>query len=439
LEKTVALDEVLFIGGADAPAAVGRGDREDTTVERRTKPAWFRWFGLAVGLAAVALLAASLAAIRSPQPVWADGTVSGLEMCELDGSAPVTMQWTGRALCNGHSAETLRSLQLTACVDRPDLLPMVHDVSSSIPQTVMQPSMMFRFHGADSFAAGGAGYLPADELGVLTPETGRQVWVLDQPASTTAVGDHGAFTAAVAAELLNSGEPVVVELAGTDVAAHIRQIEAVDPAASVVLVRLPLSTAGVVNEAGLVSVLESFAESPAVLARQPILNMSLTASSCGVAPDALRTPMKRIAVGGGGFATAAGNHELAEPLWPAAFSIEPGPLGDAVLSVGSVTPGGTRSCFSNHGEWVNSWFVGEQVETADGTWSGTSFAAPQAAAMLASGETVSDLSKAEAPGASDAVFSLTVGSVPSGVGSSAVAIQSYCGVTFAPPGAETAG
>lgn len=95
---------------------------------------------------------------------------------------------------------------------------------------------------------------------------------------------------------------------------------------------------------------------------------------------------------------SAGNDETEQPVFPAAF--------DDVVAVGSVNGAGQRSCFSNFGDWVNDWRVGEEVSasalfpvpaTGDefdaagsvslseqtATWSGTSFAAPIAAVEMA--------------------------------------------------------
>lgn len=114
------------------------------------------------------------------------------------------------------------------------------------------------------------------------------------------------------------------------------------------------------------------------------------------------------------FAASAGNQETDRVRWPAALSSQDGldrasdalgselglsPAGQggpSVWSVGSTEPGRmTRSCFSNFGDWVTLWFPGEEIlvygdstlanPTSLRTWSGTSFAAPQAAAWLSAG------------------------------------------------------
>lgn len=138
---------------------------------------------------------------------------------------------------------------------------------------------------------------------------------------------------------------------------------------------------------------------------------------------------------------AAGNNGSTTPFWPAAYTTLPG-YEDAVLSVGALRDdGASGACFTNHGPWVAAYAPGERLVSAftgfdgparyryqhstydscryglsygctcrlpahtgvlseDGTpepatpdearfeglahWSGTSFAAPLAAAMIAS-------------------------------------------------------
>jgi len=110
---------------------------------------------------------------------------------------------------------------------------------------------------------------------------------------------------------------------------------------------------------------------------------------------------------------AAGNDSTETPFYPAAFGAEPG-LADHVVSVGALDcppdvpdAGAGKADFSNHGDWVTAWAPGvdhtsdypHDVEFVYGPdqddpgapraafaglarWSGTSFAAPFAAAEL---------------------------------------------------------
>jgi len=128
----------------------------------------------------------------------------------------------------------------------------------------------------------------------------------------------------------------------------------------------------------------------------PVVNMSLGGQSCGLAPTALTRAIARGVKSGAHFVASAGNDETNEPTFPAALGVGTwkdlagsgvDDLSADVTSVGSIDLQGNRSCYSNYGPWVESWAVGERVQTADGWWSGTSFAAPQIAAEVAFGIT----------------------------------------------------
>jgi subtilisin family serine protease len=121
---------------------------------------------------------------------------------------------------------------------------------------------------------------------------------------------------------------------------------------------------------------------------------------------------------------AAGNYATSRKFYPAAFALEPVPDGQVpVISVGALNPNGTKAMFSNDGRWVTAWAVGACVVStyptdADASrtpqlriplnrmpsghwppgrealdpndysagftlWSGTSFSAPYAAALIA--------------------------------------------------------
>ncbi|MFJ3670088.1 S8/S53 family peptidase [Streptomyces sp. NPDC090106] len=58
---------------------------------------------------------------------------------------------------------------------------------------------------------------------------------------------------------------------------------------------------------------------------------------------------------------AAGNNASATPFWPAAYATLPG-YEESVLSVGALrTDGEHGACFSNHGSWVNAYAPGERL------------------------------------------------------------------------------
>ncbi|MER5430065.1 S8/S53 family peptidase [Streptomyces sp. NPDC002588] len=61
---------------------------------------------------------------------------------------------------------------------------------------------------------------------------------------------------------------------------------------------------------------------------------------------------------------AAGNNASATPFWPAAYAALPD-HGDAVLSVGALRGDGEfGACFSNHGPWVRVYAPGERLTSA---------------------------------------------------------------------------
>ncbi|GAA2450241.1 S8/S53 family peptidase [Streptomyces glaucus] len=61
---------------------------------------------------------------------------------------------------------------------------------------------------------------------------------------------------------------------------------------------------------------------------------------------------------------AAGNNAGATPFWPAAYADLPG-YEDAVLSVGALrSDGESGACFSNHGPWVKVYAPGERLTSA---------------------------------------------------------------------------
>jgi subtilisin family serine protease len=63
---------------------------------------------------------------------------------------------------------------------------------------------------------------------------------------------------------------------------------------------------------------------------------------------------------------AAGNDGGTEPFWPAAYAAEPvNASGDLVVSVGALREDGRgRACFSNHGSWVRVYAPGERLVNA---------------------------------------------------------------------------
>ncbi len=107
-----------------------------------------------------------------------------------------------------------------------------------------------------------------------------------------------------------------------------------------------------------------------------LVNLSLGSYGCAdYGPSGLRAVVESFPIP---VVASAGNANVSQEVYPAASP--------TVVGVGSTTADlSQRSCFSNHGSWVDVWVPGEEViaKGSDGevTWSGTSFAAPQVAAM----------------------------------------------------------
>lgn len=134
--------------------------------------------------------------------------------------------------------------------------------------------------------------------------------------------------------------------------------------------------------------------------RPHVLNLSFAGySDDDTAPLAIREPLAALAGAGVVLVASAGNDATCRPAWPASV--------DRVIAVGAIGPGGP-AWFTNHGPWVRACAPGVDVlsrffvapgdrlseaEQADvealgdivdwATWSGTSFAAPIVAGVLA--------------------------------------------------------
>lgn len=116
--------------------------------------------------------------------------------------------------------------------------------------------------------------------------------------------------------------------------------------------------------------------------------------------DELRSPLSKLCKRGVRIVASAGNDGAERPVYPAAFSTDPGL---SVLSVGALATPVTRASYSNYGPWVTQWRKGTNAISimplttnapspgfaapVDGDgyawWSGTSFAAAIAAGQLA--------------------------------------------------------
>lgn len=135
-------------------------------------------------------------------------------------------------------------------------------------------------------------------------------------------------------------------------------------------------------------------------------------SSPGPFPAQLASHVDELIAMGVPVTAAAGNASTTRPFYPAAMAAEPGK--DLVVSVGALNPNRSKALFSNDGSWVTHWERGAAVvstfpidvrggaepdhkvpgrnraaldpddfSAGFAVWNGTSFAAPLAAAKLA--------------------------------------------------------
>lgn len=230
--------------------------------------------------------------------------------------------------------DLLGSITLTPCGD--GLFP---EITHSSEGPVFYSHGVIRFHPADELNDGGASpeYVPADAIGSLDPVDGAVVYVVDEE------GDHIAMVSAV-----------------------IEQLTGIEPN------QLPLGP--LMTESAILEMIKEIDGGT-----ETFLNMSFGTYTCDPAgPTELGDRLADLDSQGVQLFASAGNDETEQPSFPAAFS--------EVLSVGSVAKDlTTRSCFSNFGSTVDVFLIGEEVITDVGQWSGTSFAAPQALSVAASG------------------------------------------------------
>lgn len=336
-----------------------------------------QWVRIAALLIAAALLlTACPGSDEEPDPdPEPSASIPAAEACvseiDRDDLAP-----TLAALCNDEIfGEALSVLAIEPCAD--GSTPRIVYTGDDKRSTVFFQEMMVRFQPVDEREPNATdGHVPVLDDG-LEYDGNTQVWVLDE-------GDHGDFASEVVADMLNVDNPEPLDL--SDPSSQVQTIASARLGAVVIDVELPVITAGDVTfttEDLVAGTLEAIAE--AKIGEGIVINMSLAAYTCGEPPARMQQAMEALEDQGVRFSASAGNDELTDRAWPAAFGAA-GPLEAAVWSVGSTDADETiRSCFSNHGAWVESWLPGEEIQTQLGTWSGTSFAAPQAAAILAAG------------------------------------------------------
>lgn len=336
---------------------------------------WLRIIALL--LASALLLTACPGSDEEPDPdPEPSASIPAAEACvseiDRDDLAP-----TLAALCNDEIfGEALSVLSIEPCAD--GSTPRIVYTGDDKRSTVFFQEMMVRFQPVDEREPNATdGHVPVLDDG-LEYDGNTQVWVLDE-------GDHGDFASEVVADMLNVDNPEPLDL--SDPSSQVQTIASARLAAVVIDVELPVITAGDVTfttEDLVAGTLEAIAE--AKIGEGIVINMSLAAYTCGEPPARMQQAMEALEDQGVRFSASAGNDELTDEAWPAAFGAGSGDLARAVWSVGSTdAEERIRSCFSNHGAWVESWLPGEEIQTQLGTWSGTSFAAPQAAAILAAG------------------------------------------------------
>lgn len=150
----------------------------------------------------------------------------------------------------------------------------------------------------------------------------------------------------------------------------------------------------------LISTLKAIDDAKLVSNTPTIVNMSFGVKAC---PDVFRVgegaesrivdPVHKWVLDNSGVTVVAssGNYGLDSRTYPAAFH-EDSQIGARVTSVGALTPGGRRSCYSDFGSWVTTYMPGDEVvvnhplrANDPQVWSGTSFAAPQVTGALAAG------------------------------------------------------
>lgn len=208
---------------------------------------------------------------------------------------------------------------------------------------------------------------------------------------------------------------------GTFIAGIIRQAE---PDADVLSVRV-MHSDGIAYESDVLQALTAIADRvrEACDTRDPEKLVDIVSLSMGYfdqhdhAEDPghpLKAVLTELAELGVLVVAAAGNHGTTRPFYPAAFAVEEFDGRPLVISVGALNTNGSKAMFSNFGCWVRNWATGVGVISTYPTdirgprqpsvlitaqnratndeddftngfaaWDGTSFAAPLAAAKLA--------------------------------------------------------
>ena len=282
--------------------------------------------------------------------------------------------------------------------------------------------------------AGGYIVDPAD--GFVMDDPGIQAAIYqDARYAAEEQGDHSRQLIADAFDGPAAGDPLVGELNdatghGTFIAGIVRQAA---PDARVLAIRI-MHSDDVVYEGDLLCALALLADRIAAAEQGDMAGMvdvvSLSLgyfdeSSADVTDSSGLWQVIRLLLDlGVSVVAAAGNYSTSRRFYPAAFSLQPSPV--PVISVGALNPNGSKALFSDGGRWVRAWAAGAAVvstypddvngsltpqvrvhahpgrrspeagrpddrEALDpddfrggfASWSGTSFAAPLIAALIA--------------------------------------------------------
>ena len=173
-----------------------------------------------------------------------------------------------------------------------------------------------------------------------------------------------------------TAEPLVGELDtatghGTFIAGIVRQVV---PDARVLAIRI-MHSDGVVYEGDLLCALRHLAKRIALAEQGPnaamatmvdVVSLSLGYFSESAADVAFSSGLRKVIdvlLGlGVTVVAAAGNFSTSRRFYPAAFTQQPVPAGQApLISVGALNPDGSKALFSDGGHWITAWAAGAAV------------------------------------------------------------------------------
>jgi len=271
-----------------------------------------------------------------------------------------------------------------------------------------------RFHPVDDFET--------DEDAVGEPFTAEQD--LGRPVYVVDTGDHLSFAASVVDDKRPAGA------SGLTIGFEIEDA-----------IKLPIDGADgdfdvlLASERHVLDALRTLGEK---LKQDQVENavvvLPFGAYNCGEAPTGLASALQTFPTSTD-FVASAGNDEHDLPVFPAAFTaIGDSSLQDRVVSVGALADTGVRSCFSNYNSpdgvrWVDVWHRGEELPGAigdeRGRWSGTSFAAPEAAALIAAGRQ-GELASMDPPAPTPQPITIAM-NPDHADGLTSVTVNSFCG------------